>query len=328
MATQLSSVGETMTQHFIQNGWPKTVLFTGPQSPHKEKWLLDYILQELYKTKEQEIDSIATNNLRKILTDNGNPDFYYFKAKTIKIGKSNALEHNTIRHLQQTFAIYSPYKHDKRFVYFSDISYIGDEAETALLKLLEEPPPQTHFILSAEDHTVVKDTILSRCIQMPYVQTWDPSLVSPEPWKRFWHLSGYEHKPIYQQVCDKKWDQRLIDNMDRLVFHQKDFLVFNQLGIKSLKIAFPKETIEIQNEILILTFMPLYYSIRDNLVEGMLPSIGPIHIPNRSKENRLTIATIIQYFFMELRTKHHNTIYGNQNIIFYKFLSYLMKYWP
>jgi len=52
--------------------------------------------------------------------------------------------------------------------------YLGNEGNK-LLKLIEEPPPDTIFILVAENESLILPTILSRCqlIKIPYLETKD-----------------------------------------------------------------------------------------------------------------------------------------------------------
>ena len=44
---------------------------------------------------------------------------------------------------------------------------LTDEAGNALLKLLEEPPPQAHLILCARSRQAVMETLVSRCLVIP-----------------------------------------------------------------------------------------------------------------------------------------------------------------
>lgn len=52
--------------------------------------------------------------------------------------------------------------------------YLGNEGNR-LLKLIEEPPPQTHFILIAENAELILNTILSRCqlVKIPVLKDQD-----------------------------------------------------------------------------------------------------------------------------------------------------------
>lgn len=51
----------------------------------------------------------------------------------------------------------------RRLVWFRDVHLANENVLNALLKSLEEPPPASHFVLTAPNRRAVKATILSRC---------------------------------------------------------------------------------------------------------------------------------------------------------------------
>ncbi|TGN20320.1 hypothetical protein [Leptospira idonii] len=97
------------------------------------------------------------------------PDFIQFpKNKNIAIGKDKDPEEFTIRWLLGNRIIYRPHLSSKRVVLFPEAHRINNEAETTLLKTLEEPPPHTKFILIVNDLTKLKKTIISRSVCIPF----------------------------------------------------------------------------------------------------------------------------------------------------------------
>jgi len=66
-----------------------------------------------------------------------------------------------------------------KFVLLRDAERLTIEAANALLKVLEEPPEKTHFILTARHQRSLPETIVSRC------QTFSFSLISREILRKF-----------------------------------------------------------------------------------------------------------------------------------------------
>lgn len=80
------------------------------------------------------------------------PDFIQFpRRKNIAIGKEKDPEDFTIRWLLSARIPFKPHTSDYRVVLFPEANRINNEAETTLLKTLEEPPPHTKFILIVND---------------------------------------------------------------------------------------------------------------------------------------------------------------------------------
>ncbi len=97
---------------------------------------------------------------RKILSGN-HPDIISIKpsGSLIKIGQ--------IRTLCNTLAL-KPYEAKNRFVIIAGAHAMNKEAGNALLKMLEEPPNRTVFILTALQKSDLLPTILSRCQQIMF----------------------------------------------------------------------------------------------------------------------------------------------------------------
>ncbi|MDF3820922.1 hypothetical protein P3G55_13480 [Leptospira sp. 96542] len=97
------------------------------------------------------------------------PDFIQFpRKKNIPIGKEKDPEEFTIRWLLSSRIPYKPHTSEYRVVLFPEANRIGNEAETTLLKTLEEPPGHTKFILIVNDLQNLKPTIVSRSVCIPF----------------------------------------------------------------------------------------------------------------------------------------------------------------
>jgi len=92
---------------------------------------------------------------RKILSDN-HPDI-------LDVSPSGAIIRIAqIRALSESLSM-KPYEARRRFVIISEAQALNPEAGNALLKLLEEPPDRTIFILLAAQASDLLPTIASRC---------------------------------------------------------------------------------------------------------------------------------------------------------------------
>jgi DNA polymerase III delta prime subunit len=82
-----------------------------------------------------------------------------------KEGKKSGLSIgiDQIKQLQKTLYL-KPMNGTKKAIIISDAHLLTTEAQNALLKVLEEPPEHTLFLLLAENKETLLPTILSRCL--------------------------------------------------------------------------------------------------------------------------------------------------------------------
>lgn len=64
---------------------------------------------------------------------------------------------------------YMPSEFTKRFIIIDEAHGLTGHAAEASLKMLEEPPSHNVFILCTTEKDKIKDTILSRCIEVPFI---------------------------------------------------------------------------------------------------------------------------------------------------------------
>ena len=321
-----SQIAQKILDHFLENSWPNAVLISGKQSSQKKAMVLNMLTNELYRNRFDQTQDMKTIEL--LINEKQHPDLYMFTEKNISIGEDEQnVKKGTTRHLLNHFIPYSPQYSKIRFVYFEDASKIRDQAESALLKVIEEPPLNTHFILSAEDDIVLKKTIISRCFPVPYVEYPKKEDISQEPWERFWYLSGYQDTQEFELANNNDWLVQLKTSYDRFSFSQNDFEIFDSLGVHGIRDSFPSENSEMQTRILFLTFLPLYFSLRDLLIEGKLPSIGPIRIPKMEYEKNYAALIILRGFLSHLRKKYFQTRSVYALPVYYTFLQHLMSFW-
>lgn len=105
----------------------------------------------------KEIEKILTDYLQ-LFTGGAklnHPDVLYFPSDS-KLGIEQA------RKIKEFFSL-KPYSAKGRAVILEDASELTDEAQSALLKILEEPPLGAIIILGASSDVAFLPTILSRC---------------------------------------------------------------------------------------------------------------------------------------------------------------------
>ncbi len=106
---------------------------------------------------------------RKI--DNGNhPDVTVLKPEGAHI------KIDQIRELQRSLQ-YKPYEGKKRVCIIPDAEKLTIEAKNALLKTLEEPPPDTMLILISTSSHLLLSTIISRCQRLKF-QPLAPNVIA------------------------------------------------------------------------------------------------------------------------------------------------------
>lgn len=104
---------------------------------------------------------------RKILRGE-HPDFIRFPEERVLIGETQNPDEFTVRWLLNTRLCYTPFDGQIRYILFPRADLIQHEAETALLKTLEEPPEHTRFIFLVRSLDDLKQTIVSRGVAIPF----------------------------------------------------------------------------------------------------------------------------------------------------------------
>ena len=321
-----SEILPKMIQNFQDMGWPTSVMVLGKQGKDKKKLIFNVIKKELYKKRFHSSQSLES--VEYLLDQRQHPDCYIFSDANVKIGDDNSsAKPGTIRHLLRHFIGYSPKEGKIRFVIFENAARIGDQAESALLKILEEPPKNTHFILFVENSYDLKDTIHSRCLAIPFLKKYDPKDIPRDPWERFWYFSGQIGSEEYELINRTNWKSHIQNTYDHLHYSNKDFLTFDEIGIAAIKKNFNKINLEIQNKILVLNFLPLYFSLRDLIMKGKLPTIGPVSLPNMQLTHNYAALLNLRRFISLLKKKYFETRPVSPVTTYYEFLSKFMKYW-
>lgn len=89
------------------------------------------------------------------------------KMYQIKVGDRVNPEPNTLRHFISAFHLTSSSVFSRKIGVIYECDRMNDEAQNALLKTLEEPPPETTLILVTANPAVLLPTTRSRCQLIP-----------------------------------------------------------------------------------------------------------------------------------------------------------------
>jgi DNA polymerase-3 subunit gamma/tau len=153
-----------MLKRYLEGPLPPLMILYGPEGTGKWTAAEAFVAQKLCSVGTS---CGACPSCRKLLRDE-HPDFIRFPEEATAIGSPESPEPFTVRWLLQTRICYTPFAGDLRFVLFPRADLIQHEAETALLKTLEEPPDHTRFIFIVRDLSELKSTVVSRGVAIPF----------------------------------------------------------------------------------------------------------------------------------------------------------------
>ncbi len=155
---------KAILEGYLQKSPPPLLIFAGPSGTGKHSAAEVFIQSRFCDTGSA---CGQCEPCRRLLKGE-HPDYIRFPEDRIRIGDRKKPEDFTVRWLISTRIPYRPHEAAMRFILFPDASLIQDEAETALLKTLEEPPQHTRFIFLVSDPGKLKQTILSRGVLVPF----------------------------------------------------------------------------------------------------------------------------------------------------------------
>lgn len=146
---------DKINQLIQQKHLPHSLLFIGPR--HTK--ILPFVNRLIcILICENETPPCGHCRACHLLTQGIHPDINYIRQE----GTSTAIKVEQIRELQHD--IYqTPQLGQRRFIVIEPADKMNISAANALLKILEEPPSHTVFILIAEQLSSIPATILSRC---------------------------------------------------------------------------------------------------------------------------------------------------------------------
>ena len=148
---------------------PHAVMFVGPGSTGKTTLALDLAAGLLCNDPDPAARPCrACRGCHQVASGN-HPDLHRLAPDgpggQIRIGKSTDPEPGTVRHLISELALL-PVEGGARVVIFEQAHRLNDDAQNALLKMLEEPPAGVTIVLCADDEECLLPTVRSRCARV------------------------------------------------------------------------------------------------------------------------------------------------------------------
>ena len=157
-------VAVTLLSNYLEREIPPLLILHGPDGVGKWSAAEAFIRHRFCQTRQ----GCGNCTPCRKLQNGSHPDLIAFSEEKIQIGDHENPEEFTVRWLLRTRIRYAPNESDLRFILIPRADLILHEAETALLKTLEEPPEHTKFIFLTPDLSLLKETIVSRGLCIPF----------------------------------------------------------------------------------------------------------------------------------------------------------------
>ncbi|MCH7529769.1 hypothetical protein IIB50_01495 [Patescibacteria group bacterium] len=182
---------------------------------HKKNALFHaYLIEGEKKTVLPELFSFFEKTLK--IPTNGNPDFYFREFDNFGIDDGRALQVIASRKAIT--------KHKKIFVI--TFNSINHESQNALLKLFEEPTPNTHFFIMTSFVDDLLPTLRSRLLIIPR----QPIEINEVPFaKKFLHSSKQERLRMLSEIIENKDKSAALSFLNSL-----ELTLYSAVGKKGL----------------------------------------------------------------------------------------------
>lgn len=304
---------------------PQTVIFEGDMSVEKSEALRNLATELLYARRRNTEDTESLT--RTLIAEGRHPDLVEFSGESVLIGSEKDAPPGTVRHLLKRVLPYSPWRAHARVIIFHNAAGIKDEAETALLKTLEEPAENNYFFLSVPTADALKETIRSRSVITRIAGKIPPTELPQDPWYRFYVLAGADEFIAQFPEAAENLITTAKQQCDELAFTGADFPLLEKLLFLSPKQLFEKDTILVQSRALKFALLPFYAALRDRVVQGTTPSFSPLALPRLAVPAAIRAAGLMQTYMHNLETRVFGNRPLNQVTVFYSFFFRFMQIW-
>jgi DNA polymerase-3 subunit delta' len=186
----------------IRGHAPHAVLFVGPASAGKTTLALDLAAGLLCQDPDPAARPCRECRGCRMVASGNHPDLHTLAPEgpggQVRIGSQKDPDPGTVRHLIGELALL-PVEGGRRVAIVEQAHRLNDDAQNALLKLLEEPPAGVTLVLCADDEECLLPTVRSRCVRVRLgtvpvrdIESWlaEQGLVDPPQAARLARLSG------------------------------------------------------------------------------------------------------------------------------------------
>lgn len=160
-----SELAERLVNHYFAGKLHHALLLLGPAGVGKRVFA-DCLGRFLLCQKQQgETQRLACGECEScaLMQAHTHPDLYELNPED----DSRVIKIDQVRELCEKIQMTAQMQGNK-VVLISPADQLNEAAANALLKLLEEPPPQTHFLLVADQPQYVLPTVRSRCLPVNF----------------------------------------------------------------------------------------------------------------------------------------------------------------
>jgi hypothetical protein len=304
---------------------PQTVIFEGDMGPAKAQYLRELgtsILQH-YRREKTDSETLTTSLVR----EGAHPDLIEFSGDSVLIGPEKETPPGTVRHLLRKVLPYAPWKSEARVVIFQNAAGIKDEAETALLKTLEEPAPLHYYFMSVQTADTLKETIRSRAVITRFHPKPAGENLPADPWLRFFQLAGADDFTTAFPEETSGIIAAARAAFDELTYTGDDFAALENILYRRPRALFEKEGIQRQNRALAFAVLPLMAALRDRATEGLIPPLAPVVLTRFNTAQAVRGARLIREYLRQLDLRIFGNRPLNQHAVFYNFFFRFFQLW-
>jgi DNA polymerase III subunit delta' len=147
---------ETLKKLWADNRVPSTALFHGPKCIGKSL-VAEEMARSLLCEKSEVFGGCSDCPACRLLEAGNHPDYH-----RIQVEDKENFSLQVLKDLLYSLAL-RPYLGKGRVIVLDGSEYLSTAASNTLLKSLEEPRPNTHFILLSSSPSRIPPTVLSRC---------------------------------------------------------------------------------------------------------------------------------------------------------------------
>lgn len=242
------------------------------------------------------------------------PDIFMLRKKSVSV--------NDIRDLRSN-AYLSPHESDRKVFILDNIGEYNIQSQNALLKVLEEPPKNVFFILTATSKNSVLPTVLSRvCTLTP--DSHDKSYYKQIVTSAFGENISEEVKDLAAEYLEV-YGITDIDTDIAASFEKAYTLAIAFLSgtDRNIIMQFPKKSKESQGDELTLylrVFMLMTHNVVKYKMSGGKSKVSPMSDEFKKLCVRLSAKKALAYYELFEKAYVLNTEYANRNAL-YAYLS-------